>query len=171
MSVAGLVLGVVATVLAVASLGWQIGTYLRQRPRPRLTAVIGRLTPDGLVTNDASADVRECLSNVAEQLEDLVIGVKVVNAGRVPFHVDGWAIRCGPDGTSLIPIGKPIAGADVPHDIPPDGSAVFFTELQHAQHFSADTGGPTDQPLVLTVASGTRTYATKPIAPEIFSTS
>ncbi len=82
MSVAGFVLGLVATVLAVASLGWQIGTFLRQRPRPRLTAVIGRLTPDGLLTNDASADVRECLSNAAEQFDDLVIGVKVVNAGR-----------------------------------------------------------------------------------------
>ncbi|BDB44744.1 MULTISPECIES: hypothetical protein [Mycobacterium] len=169
MSVAGFVLGLVATVLAVASLGWQIGTFLRQRPRPRLTAVIGRLTPDGLLTNDASADVRECLSNAAEQFDDLVIGVKVVNAGRAPFHVDGWAIRSDPDGTSLVPIGKPVAGADVPHEIPPAGSAVFLTELAHAHHFSDVAAGVADQRLVLTVSSGARTYATKPIATELFS--
>ncbi|MHA7648564.1 hypothetical protein ACX9NE_02095 [Mycobacterium sp. ML4] len=179
MSVAGLVLGVIGTVLAVISLGWQFTGYRLQRPRPRLSPVIGRLTPDGLVTNDASADVRESLAAVAEHLEDipLIIGVKVVNAGRAPFHVGGWAIRSDPDGTSLVPVEKPIAGADVPHEIPPAGSAVFLTELRHAHRFAAaaekagetaDTAGPPPR-IVLTVSSGTRTYRTKPVALELFS--
>ncbi|MBX9641460.1 MAG: hypothetical protein K2X97_17535 [Mycobacteriaceae bacterium] len=179
MGVAGLVLGVIGTVLAVLSLGWQLAGYSQQRPRPKLTPVIGRLTPDGLVTNDASSDVRESLAAAAEQLEDipLIIGVKVVNAGRAPFHVAGWAIRSDPDGTSLAPIEKPIAGADVPHDIPPQGSAVFLTELQHAHRFAAaanavdgaEVGEAPPPRIVLTVSSGTRTYRTKPIAPELFS--
>jgi hypothetical protein len=120
----------------------------------------------------ASSDVRESLADAAERLQDspLIIGVKVVNAGREPFHVAGWAIRADPDGTSLVPIEKPIAGADVPHDIPPGGSAVFLTELQHAHRFADAAAGTEGEPrLVLTVSSGARTYATKPIAPELVS--
>lgn len=179
MSVAGFVLGLIATVLAVASLGWQLVSHRSQQPRPKLTPVVGRLTPDGLVTNDASSEVRESLIAIAAQLEDvpLIIGVKVVNAGRAPFNVAGWAIRSDPDGTSLVPVEKPIAGADVPHEIPPQGSAVFLTELQHAHRFAAAAGrvdaaagtaAPTPR-IVLTVSSGTRTYRTKPVAPELFS--
>lgn len=176
MSVAGLVLGVVATVLAVISLGWQLVGYRQQRPRPKLKPVVGRLTTDGLVTNDASSDVREALAAVADQLEDvpLIVGVKVVNAGRAPFRVAGWAIRTDPDGTSLVPVEKPVAGADVPHEIPPQGSAVFLTELRHAQRFAnaAHNAAGSEDPsprIVLTVSSGARTYRTKPIAPELFS--
>lgn len=170
MSVAGFVLGLVGTVLAVASLGWQLVAQRMQRPRPKLTPVVGRLTRDGLVTNDASRDVRESLANIAEQLEDipLIIGVKVVNAGREPFHVAGWAVRSDPDGTSLVPLEKPIAGAAVPHDIPPGGCALFLTELQHTYRFAAAVEGESPR-IVLTVSSGTRTYATKPVAPELFS--
>lgn len=178
MSVAGFVLGLIATVLAVASLGWQLISYRLRQPRPKLTPVVCRLTPDGLVTNDAGSDVRASLAAATEQLEDtpLVIGVKVVNAGRAPFHVAGWAIQCDPGGTALVPVEKPIAGADVPQEIPPQGSAVFLTELQHARRFAAannveDAGGIADPPprIVLTVSSGARTYRTKPVAPELFS--
>ena len=173
MSVAGFVLGLVATVLAVVSIGWHVVTLRLQRPQPKLTAVIGQLTSAGLVTNDAGSDVRESLADAAEQLEDspLIIGVRVVNAGREPFHVAGWAIRADRDGTSLVPIEKPIAGADVPHDIPPGGSAIFLTELQDVHPFADAATGTEGQPprLVLTVSSGARTYATKPVAPELMS--
>lgn len=172
MSVAGFVLGLVATVLAVFALGWQLVTFLHHRPRPRLTPLVGRLTPEGLVTNDAGSDMREALADAAERPEDTIIGVKVVNAGRVPFHVAGWAIRADPDGTSLVPLDKPVAGDEVPFDIPPGGHAVFLTELQHAQRFAGAAENATVEParLVLTVSSGARTYATKPVAAELFST-
>ncbi|OBK16371.1 hypothetical protein [Mycobacterium asiaticum] len=168
MSVAGFVLGLIGTVLAVVSLGCHLVTWRLQRPRPKLTPVVGRLTPGGLVTNDASCDVRESLADAAEQLEDipLILGVKVVNAGREPFHVAGWAIRSDPDGTSLVPIEKPIAGADVPFDVAPGGSAVFLTELQHVHSFAA-AGAEQAPRIVLTVSSGARTYSTKPVAPEL----
>lgn len=176
MSVAGFVLGLVAIVLAVMSLGWQLISYRHQRPYPKLRPVIGRLTPDGLVTNDASSDVRESLAAAGDQLEDipLIIGVRVVNAGRAPFRVAGWAVRTDPDGTSLVPVEKPVASADVPHEIAPQGSAVFLTEFRHAQRFAAaanNAAGKEDPPprIVLTVSSGMRTYRTKAIAPELFS--
>lgn len=172
MSVAGFVLGLIATVLAVVSLGWQVATLLRRRPRPRLTPVIGRMTPAGLVTNDASGDVRDAVVPASERPGDMIVGVKVVNAGRRPFHVAGWTIRSDPDGTSLVPVEKPIAGSNVPHEIPPGGSAVFLTELRHAQHFAtaaADSDGEQPPRIVLTVSSGARNYSTKPIAAELFS--
>jgi len=168
-TVAAFVLSVIATVFAVASLGWQVITALRARPRPKLTAVIGRLTPEGLVTNDAGPDVREAMLNTAESVPDgqLLLGVKVVNAGRAPFHVAGWAIRADPGGTSLVPVGEPVAGTAVPHDIAPGGSATFLTELQNAQHFA----GAHDQPprTLLTVSSGERTYVTKLVTTELLS--
>lgn len=173
MTVAAFVLGVVATVLATASLSWQVVTFLRRRPRPKLTPIVGRLTPEGLVTNDASSDVRECLLDAAEQLEDgpLIVGVKVVNAGRAPFHVAGWAIRNGRDGTSLIPLEKPIGGSDAPRDIAPGGSAAFLTELRQAQRFAEAADHLDGQPprITLAVSSGARTYVSKPVASTVFS--
>lgn len=173
MTVAAFVLSVIAIVLAATSLGWQVVTILRARPRPKLTPVIARLTPEGLVTNDASSDVCEALLNAAEAVPDgqLLIGVKVVNAGRVPFQVDGWAIRADPVGTSLVPVDKPVAGAEVPNEIAPGASATFLTELQHARHFAEAVAGDPDQPArtVLTVSSGVRTYTTKLVTAELLS--
>ncbi len=173
MSVAGFVLGVIATILAVASLGWQVTTFVRQGPRPKLTPVVGLLTPDGLVTNDASSDVREVLTAAEANLSPgpFIIGVKVVNAGRAPFYVDGWAVRADPGGTSLVPVEKPIGGNEVPHEIPVGGSAIFITELQHARRFADVAERAEGQPprIVLSVSSGARIYVTKPVASELFS--
>ncbi|MCV7196339.1 hypothetical protein [Mycobacterium angelicum] len=173
MTVAAFVLSVIAIVLAAASLGWQVVAALRARRRPKLTPVIGRLTPEGLVTNDAGSDVREALLNAAEATPEgqFLIGVKVVNAGRVPFHVAGWAIRADRGGTSLVPVDEPGAGAEVPHDIAPGGSATFLTKLQNAQHFAEAVAGDPDQPArtVLTVSSGERSYTTELVTAELLS--
>lgn len=165
-SVAGFVLGLVATVLAVSSLTWQF-FVLRKRPEPKLTPVIGLLTPGGLVTSDAGNDAGESLENAAAQFPEgrFVIGVKVVNTGRSPLQVARWAIRIDPDGTSLQP--TQASGAEVPHDIPVGETAVLLTELQHVQRFVSAAKGAASQPprIVLTVSSGARTYVTRPIAP------
>lgn len=119
MTVAAFVLGIVATVLAVASITWQ--AMLLRGARPRLTPIVGLLTPDGLVTNDAGCDVRESLASAAEKLHSgpFFIGVKVVNSARTPCLVTGWAIRADPSGTSLVPVDPPIGGTEVPHEILP----------------------------------------------------
>lgn len=173
MTVAAFVLGVVAIVLATASLAWHVAAVLLWSARPKLTPIVGLLTPDGLVTNDAGSDVRESLADATAKLSSgpFFIGVKVVNAARTPFRVAGWAIRADPVGTSLVPVDPPLGGTDVPHDIPPGESAIFFTELQRAHRFADAAECVEDQPprIVLTVSSGGRTYATKPVAPALFS--
>ncbi|WP_204801985.1 hypothetical protein [Mycobacterium riyadhense] len=171
MTVAAFVLGVVATVLAAASLTWQLAAFRLRGAQPKLTPVVGLLTPHGLVTNDAGSNQSDALARAADQLQPgrFVLGVKVVNTGRAPFHVDEWAIRAEKDGTSLGPGEAPDGGARVPHDIPPGASAIFITDMQHAQRFADVTKGLAGLPIVLTVSSGARTYVTKPVAPELFS--
>ncbi|CAM2867870.1 hypothetical protein BST27_26265 [Mycobacterium intermedium] len=173
MSVAAFVLGVVATVLSVASLSWQSIDFARRSPRPKLTPLVGLMTPHGLVTNDASADVREVITDAEGNLSagPFIIGVKVVNTGRTPCYVDGWAVRAEPSGTSLVPVEKPIGGDEVPLEIPAGGSAIFITELQHARRFAQVAGRVAGQPpqIVLAVTSGARTYVTKPVASGLFS--
>lgn len=171
MTVAAFVLGVVATVLAAASLTWQLAAVLLRGAQPKLTPVVGLLTPEGLVANDAASNVSDSLARAADQFQPgrFVLGVKVVNTGREPFHVDEWAIRADTDGTSLIPGEAPDGGTRVPHDIAPGASAIFITDLQRAHRFADVTEGLSGLPIVLTVSSGTRTYVTKPVAPELFS--
>lgn len=159
-------LGLVGTVLSVALLTWQV-LRLRTGPAPMLSPVVGLLTPDGLVTNDAGGQARASLENAAAQLPGgrYVIGVRVVNAGRAPLPVAGWAVRSDPDGTSLEPTRA--SGTPVPYDIPPGQTALFLTELQHVTAFSAAIAQPPR--IVLTVSSRGRTHVTGTVAPELLS--
>ncbi|UGT90309.1 hypothetical protein [Mycobacterium ostraviense] len=50
MTVAPLILGIIGTVLAAGSLGWQVWSCVLQGARPKLTPVVGFLTPGGLVS-------------------------------------------------------------------------------------------------------------------------
>ena len=94
MTVAALILGILGFGVGVASLTWNIVSFLWQGARPKLTPIVGFRSTGGLVWNDASRDVRESLASAARQMPPgpLVIGVKVVNAGRAPFHVAEWAL-------------------------------------------------------------------------------
>lgn len=105
MTVAAFVLGIIGTVLAAASLTWQIVAFLLQGARPKLTPVVGVLSAGGLVSGPAARDVTDSLRRAIEQFPSgpLVIGVKVVNAGRAPFHVAGWAVRSEPSTISFVP--------------------------------------------------------------------
>ncbi|MGC2654992.1 MAG: hypothetical protein WA317_15685, partial [Mycobacterium sp.] len=120
MTVAAFILAVVGFGVGAASLTWQVYTFLMQGARPKLTPIIGMLTPPGILTNDASRDIRASLASAAKQLQPgpLIVGVKIVNAGRGPFHVAGWAIRADPGGTSFKVVGEQIGSPGVPCDIP-----------------------------------------------------
>src|SRR5258705_11618083 len=106
-----------------------------QGARPKLTPIVGMLTPGGIVTNEATRDVRASLWNAAQQLQPgpLIVGVKVVNAGRAPFHVAGWELRADPTGPSLKSVDVPPGGTAVPHDIPPGAEAMFITDMDRAR--------------------------------------
>lgn len=61
MTVAAFILGLLVFGVAVSSLTWQVYTFRMQGARPKLTPVVGYHYGCGLLTNDASRDVRESL--------------------------------------------------------------------------------------------------------------
>ena len=94
-----------------------------------------------------------------------MLSVKVVNAGRAPFHVAEWALRADPSKTSLKQLDNPLGAPAVGCDIKPGASEIFFTELNNA-YALAHAGRTIDgkpQRIVLTVLSGARTYASEPV--------
>lgn len=169
-TVAAFVIAVLGFGLGIASLTWQVYTFLIQGARPKLTPIIGMLTGDGtgILTNDATRDVRPSLASAAKQLTPgpLIVGVKVVNAGRASFHVAGWAIRADPSGTSFNVLGEQIGSPAVPCDIPAGAEQTFFMYLRGATNLKsgADRIEGVAQEIVATVLSGGRTYVSDPIA-------
>lgn len=61
MTVAAFVLGIVGTVLAAASLGWQVWSFVLQGGAAETHAGCGHVDRRRIVTNDATRDVRDAL--------------------------------------------------------------------------------------------------------------
>ncbi len=61
-----------------------------------------------------------------------MLGVKVADDGRAPFHVTGWAVRADLSTVSFLVLENQIGGPPIPCDIAPCGEAVFVTELINA---------------------------------------
>jgi hypothetical protein len=166
-TLAAFILAIIGTVTGAASLTWNIISFSLQGPRPELTPIVGIRSAGGLASVDARRDVRESLASAARQLGSgtLVIGVKVVNSGRAPFHVAGWALRSDPSATSLTQFDEMLGSPTVSRDIPPGGSETFFTALNNAYALAAGTAIDGQlQRVVVTVSSGGRTYVTEPVA-------
>jgi hypothetical protein len=133
--VATLALGILGFGTGVASLTWNVVAFLWQGPRPKLTPIVGFRSGRGLVSINATRDARASLASAAKQVPPtgpLLVGLKVVNAGRAPFHVAEWAVRGDPSKTSLNPFDDWLDSPTVPRDIPPGASETFFTELNAA---------------------------------------
>lgn len=127
------------------------------------------LTDSGILTNDATRDVRDALRTAAEQFPPgpLIIGVKVVNAGRAPFHVADWELRAEPHGAKFKVLGDPIGSPAVPCNIPAGAQRTFFMRLDGARNLASGSeeiaSGP--QRIAVTVSSGGRTYVSKSVEP------
>ena len=128
------------------------------------------LTADGILTNDATRDVRDALRAAAEQFPPgpLIIGVKVVNAGRAPFHVADWELRAEPHGAKFKVVGDPIGSPAVPCDIPSGAQRTFFMHLDGARNLASGCE-EIAQRIVVTVSSGGRIFASKPVEPVLLT--
>lgn len=171
MAVASFVLAVIGSVTGVASLAWNVVSFLWQGSRPQLTPVIGILDlRGGLASIDATRDLRESLASNASQFppgSPRVVGVKVVNAGRAPFHVAGWHLRSEPAATSFTSLERMPGSDAIGSDIAPGASATFFTALNDAYALEAAARSIDGKPQRITVRveSGGRIYSTDPIPP------
>jgi hypothetical protein len=168
MSVAALVLGIIGTVLGASSLTWNVVSFLQQGARPRLTPVVGVLTPDaGHLLSPATESISDALRQTIEQFDGpLVVGVHVANAGRVPFHVAGWGIRPESAKHTFVPAHNELG---VPPkttcDIAPGAHALFLTELANAFAAIADHKATESPSLCLRMVlfSGARDRKSKPV--------
>jgi len=167
MDVAALVLGIIGTVFAALSLGWNVAQYLLTGARPKLVPVIGMTGGrDGLMI-DAVDDAWPTLLALESQLDtdpaDRVVGVTVVNKGRAALHVANWGISVLPSGARHLP--APAHGSPaVPCTIPPGGQETLFTSAASVQIAAAATqaGAGRPQRVVATVTAGGRTRTSKP---------
>jgi hypothetical protein len=172
-TIAAFVLGVLGFGVGVSSLTWQVYTFLMQGARPKLTPIVGMLTPGGILTNDATRDVRYSIESAAKQMPPgpLIVGVKVVNAGRATFHVADWNIRADPTGMCFKVLGEQMGSPTVPCDIAAGAEEIFFMHYDAARTLKsgADAVEGKSHRIVATVSSGGRTFASKPIAPKSLS--
>jgi hypothetical protein len=172
-TVAAFVLAVLGFGVGVSSLTWQVYTFLMQGARPKLTPIVGMLTPGGILTNDATRDVRYSIESAVKQMPPgpLIVGVKVVNAGRASFHVADWNIRADPSGVSFNVLGEQLGSPTVPCDIPAGAERTFYMHFDAARTLKtgADRIEGKTHRIVATVSSGGRTFASDPIAPESLS--
>lgn len=175
MDVAGLVLGIIGTVLAAASVGWNVAQYLLSGARPKLTPIIGANYGAGAFRVDATKDARPTLLALEAQLEanaqDRILGVTVVNRGRADLRVTGWEFRVRPAGARHFPAAVPGSPA-IPCTIPPGGEETFFTSAATVCPATAavQAAAGRSQRLVAMITSGGCSYESKPIARENFGT-
>ncbi|MFN3003021.1 hypothetical protein [Mycolicibacterium wolinskyi] len=168
MTVAALVLGIVGTVLAALSLGWNVAQYLLSGARPRLVPVIGAHYGGGAFPVDATVDARPTLLALEAQFDadpdDRIVGVRVVNRGRADLRVTGWDFRVLPAGPRQFPALAPGSPA-IPCTIPPGGEETFFTSAATVRAAAVVTQAVDgrSQRLVATITSGGRTYESAPI--------
>lgn len=124
MTVAAFVLGIIGAVTGALSIGWSVAQFVLTGARPNLTPVVCILSGGKLYAMPATKDVRQDLQGSLANLGGkVVVGVEVVNAGRSPFHVTGWAWRTDPAGISAMDKGP--QGPRPPHEIAPGASQTF----------------------------------------------
>lgn len=170
MDVAGLVLGIIGTVLATGTVVWEVAQYLLSGARPKLRPIIGTDYGGSTVPLDAASDVRPTLRQFEAQLDadpaDRILGVTVVNKGRADLVVTSWSFRSEPTGAVFLPPTDP-GCPELPCTIPPGGDATLFTKLDRVRFLAAAgeaVGGGRRQRIVATVTSGGRTRTTRPFS-------
>ncbi len=185
--VASLVLGIVGTVLAAGSLGWNVAQYLLTGARMTLAPIVG-IGGGSTVPLDATTDMRPTLQQFETQLNtdaaDRIIGVTVVNKGRVDLCVTRWSFRVlpiarwwsprryavtlwmfrsVPVGPDFLPPTDPGCPA-LPCTIPPGGAETFLTKLDRVWLVTTSidkVSDPRRLRVVATATSGGRTRASK----------
>lgn len=167
MDVAALVLGIIGTVLAAGSAGWNVAQYLLSGARPSLTPVVGTDYGGGALNIDATSDVRPTLRALEAQLDadpaDRIVGVTVVNKGRADLRVTRWSFLVA--GKTFLPPPDPRC-PDLPCTIPPGGEETFFTALNRVRFVAVNDAVDGGRPprVVATVTSGGQTRTSRPFS-------
>jgi hypothetical protein len=120
-----LVVAILALVISVSSLTWQIVLYLLGGSRVRTELRIGALGPSGAVHGPPESQVNPAL--LAEQgYNEPIIGVQVRNVGRLAVSVTKWDVAFDNGGAFSQPGWHVNDAYPLPYRLEPGGEAVWF---------------------------------------------
>jgi hypothetical protein len=154
-----LAIAIFSTVIATASLTWNVVQFLLGGARPRAQLIVGALSDGGgLVSGQPSEGLFRTLARLTgESYTHPVIGVKVINCGRAPARVQNWSVKCIDAGVALTPVGDSI-GPELPHDLPAGANETWVVDLRSARamvHASATATHGRTEPVRVVVELGT----------------
>lgn len=155
-----LAIAVFGTVVATASLTWNVVQFLLGGAWPKAQLILGMMSSGGgLVSGPPGTDPFGSLARLAEQGYTLpVIGVKVVNYGRAPVRVERWSVKCMNADIALLPPRDESIGPELPHDLPAGANGTWVIDLQLARslaHAAAATFEQKPEPVHVVVELGT----------------
>lgn len=127
MEYSALILGIVGTVLAAVSLGWNIASYFLSAGRIKVNLLVGLLGAESLVSWPA-AELKRVPFDDFPGAEPVVV-IEVVNTGRLAFTVTGVGIYFGAGGAYRATGGNPFP--PLPHRM--DGGEIASWALPMRQ--------------------------------------
>jgi hypothetical protein len=136
-----LVLAIVGVVLSVASLTWQLATFLLTASRVRAHLRHGGVGRGGISFGPPGTFMGGRLAEQGFSKE--LIGVEVFNRGRVGVNITSWRIQAGRE--SYRPVGDQL-GPQLPHRLEPGASASWFAPMETVRRVVATSAEVLDGP-------------------------
>jgi hypothetical protein len=123
-----LIVAIIALVVSVSSLTWQIVLYLLGGARVRAVLRVGALGPGGAV--HGPVDERVDFSQLAQQgYPEPVFAVQARNAGRLAVSVTKWDVAFDNGASFFQPGWHPNNDRPLPYRLEPGDEAVWFCPM------------------------------------------
>lgn len=171
MQVVTLVIALLGLCTAIASLTWNIVVFALQGARPQVKALAGVATNNGIISGPATASMAGSIRRTSEQSPSapLVLGVEIVNRGRLPLHVYSLAVFCEPSKMRYIPGGADMLTEQFPIEIAAGAKATVVMRMEPAARLRYATEGALrkQQKVFCAVSSSRREHRTKQIPSQI----
>lgn len=157
---ASLIIAIISLVLAAGSVGAQLGTWVLDGGRSRLTLLHGVVGMGGIVSGPVGRDGSPLdLRTVQAQgpTGDELVGVRVANVGRAPLRVTSYGVKLVRPGLAFTPLGDAI-GPSLPCTIEPGSSETWYAQMRSARALVAAAGAlgtPVSDNIYMTVSLGT----------------
>lgn len=138
MEIATLVIAIIGLILAVVSLLWQAATFVLSGPRVKVRLREGiRGDHGGALLGPIENYTADGLAALTAQgYSEHVLGIEVVNTGRLPATIRTWGLRFGNRAVythNLDPRNPPL-----PHRLEPATSEVWYVPVANLQELQGD---------------------------------
>ncbi|MFF8486151.1 hypothetical protein ACGFZG_18375 [Streptomyces antibioticus] len=133
MTIASLVISIIALCAAVGNLTWQLALYLLNGPRIRVRMAVGAVGRGGLVTVPVEnvKDLTKTFASLEQQgYAQPVLAVHVVNHGRLGVELLDFGIEV-PKGVRLKPLADAITDTPMPFVLEPHREGTWALPFHH----------------------------------------